>query len=56
MATKEELFAAIQLIKQHCKEHDNEYCGHECPISVECGNYFIGVPGDWEDPEDGFAP
>lgn len=52
MATKKELFAAVRLIKQHCKEHDSEYCRHECPFSDDCGYYFIGVPGDWEDPEE----
>lgn len=53
MATKEELFAAVRLIKQHCEEHDSEYCRHECPFSDDCGDYFVGVPGEWYDPEEG---
>lgn len=53
MATKEELFAAVRLIMQHCKEHDSEYCRHECPFADNCGYYFVGVPGDWPDPEEG---
>lgn len=53
MATKKELFAAVRLIKQHCKEHDNEYCKYKCPFIDNCDYYFNGIPGDWPDPEEG---
>lgn len=53
MATKEELFAAVRLIKEHCKEHDAQYCRHECLFTDDCGDYFKGAPCDWPDPEEG---
>ena len=52
MVTKEELFAAVRLIKQHCKEHDCEYCRHECPFCDDCVNYFAGAPCNWNDPKE----
>jgi hypothetical protein len=52
MPTKEELFAAIMLIKEHCREHDVQYCCNECPIR-NCAKYFSSAPCIWPDPEEG---
>lgn len=55
MATKEELFAAVQLIREHCRDRSN-YCDCSgCPlyvsIDVGCTCRSI-VPGCWPDPEE----
>lgn len=57
MATKEELFAAVRLIKKHCKDSDMEECICCCPLSYFCSNRRIGydLPEEWPDPAEGGA-
>lgn len=56
MATKEELFAAVRLIRSHCTWCD--FC-RDCPLSdnkgKNCKLFFSckTAPCDWPDPEEG---
>lgn len=53
MATKEELFAAVRLIKEHCKLY-TEYERHlNCPLLRTCIRCFDETPQEWPDPEEG---
>ena len=55
MATKEELFAAVRLIKEHC--HGTKCHEDKCPLiavcEVVCGNGMAPSPCSWPDPEEG---
>jgi hypothetical protein len=55
MATKEELFAAVRLIKEHCR--GTKWYGDKCPLivvcEVACGNGIAPLPCRWPDPEEG---
>lgn len=53
MATKEELLAAVQLIKQHCKLYTECECFLECPLKKICIECFNELPEEWPDPEEG---
>lgn len=53
MATKEELFAAVRLIKEHCESVD--WC-RDCPLSYDKGRLCLlykSAPCEWPDPEEG---
>lgn len=53
MATKEELFAAVRLIKEHCDSMAERACS-DCPLTLDiCNRCFIGIPDEWPDPEKG---
>lgn len=53
MATKEELFAAVRLIKEHCDSMGERAC-RDCPLTIAiCNRCFIGIPDEWPDPEEG---
>ena len=52
MATKEELFKAVRLIKEHCVSMAEEACC-DCPLQSVCNRCFIGIPDEWPDPEGG---
>lgn len=52
MATKEELFAAVRLIKEHCDSMAEESCC-DCPLNSVCDLCFVGIPDKWPDPEEG---
>jgi len=55
MATKEELFAAVRLISNHCALQGND-CS-ECPLFDWCertAHFGLStVPDEWPDPEEG---
>lgn len=52
MATKEELFEAVRLIKEHCASMAKEaWC--DCFLQSVCSRCFIGIPDEWPDPEEG---
>ena len=64
MATKEELFAAVRTLKQHCINYGNYgniSCGRfkdkpGCPLENFCynGDMFEQLaPSEWPDPEEG---
>lgn len=61
MATKEELFAAVRMLKQNCINYGNLSCGgfkHEpgCPLENFCYNDYMFdqlAPSEWPDPEEG---
>lgn len=50
MATKEDLFAAVQLIKEHCNSLDG--CA-DCCIRLWCWSNISDQPFGWPDPEEG---
>lgn len=52
MATKEELYQAVRLIKEHCDSMAERACC-ECPLKPICDRCFIGIPDEWPDPEEG---
>lgn len=52
MATKEELFAAVRLIKEHCDSMAKIACS-DCSLRCVCNRCFIGIPDEWPDPEEG---
>lgn len=53
MATREELFNAVRLIKDHCDSMAEKACSN-CPLnSTICNRCFIGIPDQWPDPEEG---
>ena len=52
MATKEELFKAVRLIKEHCVSMAEEACC-DCHLQSVCNRCFIGIPDEWPDPEEG---
>jgi hypothetical protein len=52
MATREELFAAVRLIKKHCDSMNGKACC-DCPLHPICDRCFIGIPDEWPDPEEG---
>ena len=49
---KQELFAAVRLIKEHCASVAEEAC-RDCPLQSVCNRCFIGIPDEWPDPEEG---
>ena len=55
MVTKEELFAAVRLIKEHC--YRTKCFADKCPLiavcEVVCGNGMAPSPSAWPDPEEG---
>jgi len=59
MATKEELFAAVRLIKEHCIEQDEidpNACvrdDYKCPLWIWCFKNGKKTPNQWPDPEEG---
>ena len=59
MATKEELFTAVRLIKEHCKEQDRinqNTCirdDYKCPLWIWCYKNGEKTPNRWPDPEGG---
>lgn len=59
MATKEELFNAVRLIKEHCKEQDKIdpiSCvrkDYKCPLWNWCFENSVKTPNRWPDPEEG---
>lgn len=52
MATKEELFEAVRLIKEHCDSMAEISC-FQCHLKSVCNRCFIGIPDEWPDPEEG---
>ena len=59
MATRQELFAAVRTIRNHCKEQDtfnpnscvrNDY---KCPLWSLCFVTLGAPPSDWPDPKEG---
>lgn len=53
MATREELYKAVRLIKEHCKLHTEYECFLECPLKEMCAECFNELPEKWPDPEEG---
>lgn len=53
MAAREELFAAVRLIKEHCKLYTEYECFLECPLLPTCNRCFVETPQEWPDPEEG---
>lgn len=53
MATKEELFEAVRLIKEHCKLYTEYECLLNCPLLQTCNRCFVETPQEWPDPEEG---
>lgn len=58
MATEKELFAAVRLIKEHCKEQDNNpnSCvrdDYKCPLWSLCFITLGVPPTSWPDPAKG---
>ncbi|MEE3458745.1 MAG: hypothetical protein VZQ75_02700 [Candidatus Faecousia sp.] len=55
MATKEELFAAVRLVHEHCKSVEFGCFG--CPLNAWCEEEYekLGGPSPerWPDPEEG---
>lgn len=52
MATNEELFAAVRTIKEYCNSMSEKPCS-ACPARRICDRFFIGIPDEWPDPEEG---
>lgn len=56
MATKEELFAAVRLIKEHCIEQgeiDPHACvrnDYRCPLHIWCCENGDKLPCEWPEP------
>ena len=59
MASKEELYKAVQLIKEHCKKTVCYYKAHpqwDCPLYDRQNDQCVTegtVPEEWPDPEEG---
>lgn len=59
MATREDLFEAVRLIKEHCKEQDeisSNSCvrdDYKCPLWSLCFITLGVPPSNWPDPEEG---
>lgn len=53
MATREELFAAVRLIKEHCKLYTEYECLLNCPLLRTCNRCFVETPQEWPDLEEG---
>lgn len=49
---KEELFAAVRLIKEHCKDTCLADCASNCHLRRWCG-LTATAPETWPDPEGG---
>lgn len=56
MATKEELFSAVRLIKEHCENKAKKFCTG-CALFDWCldriNNKSLCTPQWWADPEEG---
>lgn len=52
METKEELFAAVRLIKEHCKDTRIADCVFYCHLHRWC-RLAQTTPQEWPDPEEG---
>lgn len=52
-ATREELFAAVRLIKEHCARRMTAEACYDCLLQSVCNRCFVGIPDKWPDPEEG---